>query len=86
SDNTRDPFYAYGDLDGLEVYRAATRILHLDHPIGDWPAAIAATPADQLRLAGCGRIAAGGPADLIVMRARSYSELLSRPQADRTVI
>src|SRR5215212_9202043 len=31
SDNTRDPFYAYGDLDMLEVYREATRILHLDH-------------------------------------------------------
>ena len=33
SDNTRDPFYAYGDLDMLEVWReAVTRILHLDHP------------------------------------------------------
>ena len=31
SDNTRDPFYAYGDLDMLEVYREATRILHFDH-------------------------------------------------------
>ena len=37
SDNTRDPFYAYGDLDMLEVYRMATRILHFDHPVGDWP-------------------------------------------------
>ncbi len=32
SDNTRDPFYAYGDLDMLEVYRMATRIEHFDHP------------------------------------------------------
>lgn len=86
SDNTRDPFYAYGDLDGLEVYREATRILHLDHPIGDWPKAIAATPAEQLRLDGRGRLAVGDGADLIVTRARSFSELLSRPQADRTVI
>ena len=31
SDNTRDPFYAYGDLDMLEVFREATRILHFDH-------------------------------------------------------
>ena len=37
SDNTRDPFYAYGDLDMLEVFREAMRILHLDHPVGDWP-------------------------------------------------
>jgi cytosine/creatinine deaminase len=27
SDNTRDPFYAYGDLDMVEVMREATRIL-----------------------------------------------------------
>ncbi len=31
SDNTRDPFYAYGDLDAVEVFREATRILHFDH-------------------------------------------------------
>ena len=40
SDNTRDPFYAYGDLDMLEVFRRGTRILHLDHPFADWPAAV----------------------------------------------
>ena len=38
SDNTRDPFYAYGDLDMLEVFREAVRIIHLDHPIGAWAA------------------------------------------------
>ncbi len=32
SDNTRDPFYAYGDLDGVEVLREGARILHFDHP------------------------------------------------------
>ena len=40
SDNTRDPFYAYGDLDMLEVYRMATRILHFDHPVADWPRSV----------------------------------------------
>ena len=40
SDNTRDPFYAYGDLDMLEVFREAVRIAHLDHPFGAWPAAV----------------------------------------------
>ena len=39
-DNTRDPFYAYGDLDMLEVLREATRILHLDHAGTDWPRAV----------------------------------------------
>lgn len=86
SDNTRDPFYAYGDLDGLEVYREATRICHFDHPVGDWPKAITATPADLMGLSRHGRLAIGAPADLVLFCARSWTELLSRPQADRTVL
>jgi cytosine deaminase len=85
SDNCRDPFYAYGDHDMMEVYREATRIAHLDHPIGTWPAAAAATPADIAGFA-AGRIGAGRPADLLLFRARSFNELLARPQADRTVL
>ena len=61
SDNTRDPFYAYGDLDMLEVFREATRILHLDHPVADWPTTVAATPAEIMRLDGAGTLAAGAP-------------------------
>ena len=86
SDNTRDPFYAYGDLDALEVYGQATRILHLDHPVGDWPRVIAATPAAHMGLADRGAIRIDGPADLVVFRARTWTELLSRPQSDRTVL
>lgn len=86
SDNTRDPFYAYGDLDMLEVYRMATRILHLDHPVADWPRSVAATPADTMRLDGAGVLATGGPADFIVFRGRSWTELLSRPESDRIVV
>ena len=86
SDNTRDPFYAYGDLDMLEVYRMATRILHFDHPVGDWPQAVAATPASVMRLDGFGTLAAGGCADFIVFKGRSWTELLSRPESDRIVV
>jgi cytosine deaminase len=86
SDNTRDPFYAYGDLDPLEVYREATRIAHLDHPVSDWPKAITSTPADVMGLSSAGRLMVGGPADLVLTRARSWTELLSRPQSDRVVI
>ena len=86
SDNTRDPFYAYGDLDMLEVYRMATRILQLDHPVDDWPKTVAATPAAVMRLEGAGVLAAGGAADMIVFRGRSWTELLSRPESDRIVI
>jgi cytosine deaminase len=85
SDNTRDPFYAYGDLDAVEVFREATRIAHLDHPFGDWPGAITRTPAKVMGIE-AGTIRPGGPADLVLFPARSYSELLSRPQSNRTVI
>ncbi len=86
SDNTRDPFYAYGDLDMLEVYRMATRILHFDHPVADWPRAVAGGPAGMMGLEGAGVLEAGGGADFIVFRGRSLTELLSRPESDRIVV
>lgn len=85
SDNTRDPFYAYGDLDMVEVYRMATRILHLDHPVGQWPSAITSAPAHIMGLP-TPTITQGAPADMILFRARSWTEFLSRPQSDRIVL
>ena len=84
SDNTRDPFFAYGDLDMLEVFGQSARIGHLDHPFADWPRAVTSTPAGWMgRSAG---LSVGDPADLVAFDARSLNELLSRPQADRLVI
>ena len=85
SDNTRDPFYAYGDLDLIEVYREATRILHFDHSARPWLKTVAATPGEVMRLPH-GRMAAGAPAGMIITRARTMNELLSRPQNDRVVL
>jgi cytosine/creatinine deaminase len=85
SDNTRDPFHAYGDLDMLEVFREATRIAHLDHPVDDWPCAIASTPASVMGV-DAGRLSPGAEADLVLFRARNWTELLSRPQSDRIVL
>ena len=85
SDNTRDPFYAYGDMDMLEVMREATRIGHLDHSDDDWPHAFLANPARA-----CGvdvpSLAPGAPADLVITRAREWTELFARPQSDRIVL
>jgi len=83
SDNCRDPFYAYGDYDMMEVYREAVRIAQLDHPFGDWTAAVAATPAASCGFSDHGRIVPGAKADLVLFRARSMTELLARPQSDR---
>jgi cytosine deaminase len=85
-DNCRDPFYAYGDHDMLDTFTAAVKILHLDHPLGDWIATATATPAAIMGLAGNGRLEAGAAADLLVLRARTYSEMLARHQADRVVL
>lgn len=84
SDNTRDPFYAYGDMDMLEVMREATRIGHLDHSHGEWPLAFNMTPADI-----CGFAAAnpnGQPANFVLYNARNWTELFARPQSDRVVV
>jgi cytosine deaminase len=85
SDNTRDPFYAYGDLDMAEVFREATRILHLDHPPAGWAATAGRNPARAMGI-GAGVIRAGAPADLVIFRARGMTEWLARPQADRIVL
>jgi cytosine deaminase len=84
-DNCRDPFHAYGDHDMLDTFGAAVKILQLDHPVGDWIAAATSTPAAIMGL-DCGRIVAGAAADLVVVRARTYSELLARHQSDRVVL
>jgi cytosine deaminase len=85
SDNTRDPFYPYGDLDMMETWREGVRILHLDYPFADWAPAVAATPAKAMGL-DLGVLRAGGRADMIITRARDFPELLARPQSDRIVV
>lgn len=86
SDNTRDPFYDYGDLDMVEVFREATRILLLDHPLGDWPAAVTRTPASICGRPERGVLEPGGPADFVIFNARDWTELMARPQSDRVVV
>ncbi|WP_341366797.1 cytosine deaminase [Yoonia sp. BS5-3] len=85
SDNTRDPFYAYGDMDMLEVMRMATRIAHLDHSDPDWVQSFAATPATVCGFAD-NSLAIGAAADLIICSARNWNELYARPQSDRIVL
>ncbi|WP_160004074.1 cytosine deaminase [Rhizobium sp. 18055] len=86
SDNTRDPFYAYGDLDAVEVFREAVRILQLDHPLDTAARVVTTSPASIAGRPDMGRIAVGRPADLVLFSARRWSEFLSRPQADRVVL
>jgi cytosine/creatinine deaminase len=85
SDNTRDPFYPFGDMDMMEVWREGARILHLDYPFADWAGTVNAAPARAMGL-DLGYLRPGGPADMILTKARDFTELLARPQSDRIVL
>jgi len=85
SDNTRDPFYAYGDLDMMEVWREGVRILHLDYPVRDWAPAVFDAPARAIGVEPP-VLRIGASADMILTRARDFTELFSRPQSDRAVL
>ena len=85
SDNTRDPFYAYGDLDMMEVLREATRIAQLDHSDPDWIRSFNKVPSEV-----CGfsrqALEPGQAADIVICNARDWTELFARPQSDRIVL
>jgi cytosine/creatinine deaminase len=85
SDNCRDPFYGFGDHDMLEVLTQATRIAHLDCPYDEWCRTVTQTPARFMGLPEV-QFGVGQAADLIIFKARYYSELLARPQHDRIVL
>ncbi|MEM7793626.1 MAG: cytosine deaminase [Cyanobacteria bacterium P01_C01_bin.118] len=86
SDNCRDPFYAYGDHDGLEVFKQSVRIGHLDRPFDHWPKSLTSRPAQLMGLNDVGTLTPNTPADLICFKARTLNELISRAQCDRVVI
>lgn len=86
SDNMADAYHAYGDLDMVETFRFAVRAMHLDHPIMDWPAAITRAPGAAIGTGETGLIAPGSAADLVVFKARNWTEFMCRPQSDRLII
>lgn len=86
SDNVRDAFHAYGDLDMVDVFRDSVRMLHLDHPIDHWVSAVTSVPAKQMGLSGVGDLRVGAAADLIVFRARTWNEFIARAQHDRIIL
>lgn len=83
SDNVRDAFYAYGDLDAFEVLLAGIRIGHMDNDLLHAPELVTTAPGQIMGLAGHGWLAPGAPARLIAFAGRSFSEWLSRPTQSR---
>ena len=86
SDNVRDAFYPYGDLDALEVYTQSVRLAHLDTDLAGSVRVVTSTAADLVGRPEFGRISPGATAHLVVFEAGSFSELLCRPAVSRLCI
>ena len=74
SDNCRDPFYAYGDHDVLDVFKQSVRIGHLDRPFDRWPQSVTSRPAQLMGLESMGTLAPGMSADLVCFKGRTLNE------------
>ncbi len=86
SDNHRDPFYPYGDLDVWSTFTLGAQLAHLKSPVSDWLDLITTAPAYMMSLPEVSPVAVGSPADFVLLNARDDSEALARPQSDRVVI
>ena len=86
SDNCRDPCHAFGDHDLLEVLSGGIRMRHLEAEIGKWTASVTKNPLHAMGLTQAGVLQPGTTADLIIFRARTFSEMFSRCHGDRVVI
>lgn len=85
SDNTRDPFHLFGDLDMLDTFRLGVRALQLDDPVDRWLDTVTSTPA-KMTGSSVPAIAPGEPADFIIFEGRSFSEVLARSETGRIVV
>jgi cytosine/creatinine deaminase len=85
-DNCRDAWFPFGDHDMLDTLQQAVRVFQLDDPIAQAVAMAGPTPSDIIRGGALGRLVEKGPADFILLAARSLNEAMCRPQADRIVV
>ena len=78
SDNVQDPWYPGGDFDPIELLRLTPLTSHL------WPAhrqglaPLTTAPARLLDLEWDGLVREGGPADLVLLAAGDWTDLLAR--------
>ena len=86
SDNCRDTYHPFGDLDALEVFGGGVRIGHLDAEMSAWSAAVTKTPASIIGGREVGVLRPGANADFQLFTGRGFSELLARRQSDRIVV
>ena len=83
-DNCRDAWYPYGDHDMVDTLRQAVRVFQLDDTAS--VAMAGSVPAQIVGSTFTGLVKAGESAKLILFNAKSYNEIMCRPQADRIVL
>lgn len=84
-DNVQDPWFPGGDFDPIELIRWATIGSHLLPWQRAGLAPLTTAPARLLNLAWDGVLRIGGPADLVVLAACSWSEVLARSPQRRVL-
>lgn len=76
SDNVRDAFHPYGDMDLLEVFSFGVKIGHLDNPISNWVGTVTSTPYNILTGLDGFTLNERDPANFILFNARELHQLL----------
>jgi len=84
-DNVQDPWYPGGDFDPIELLRLSVPALQLAPWQRQGLMPFSTTPARLMDLAWDGVLRPGAPADLIVLGAGDWSELLARPPQRRVL-
>jgi len=77
-DNVQDAWFPGGDFDPIELIRLTTLASHLLPWRRAGLAPLTTAPARLLNLSWDGVLRLGGPADLVVLAARSWTEVLAR--------
>lgn len=85
ADNVQDPWYPAGDFDPLELLRLSFRAVQLPPWQRQGLMPFTTVPSRLLGLDWDGVLRPGGPADLLVLGAGSWSELLAAPPQRRVL-
>jgi cytosine deaminase len=85
ADNVQDPWYPGGDFDPVELLRLSLRAVQLPPWLRQGLMPFTTVPSRLLDLAWDGVLRPGSPADLLVLGAGSWSELLARPPQRRVL-
>ena len=85
ADNVQDPWYPGGDFDPLELLRLAFRAFHTPPWQRQGLMPFTTIPSALMNLAWDGVLRVGGPADLLLTSATSWSDVLARPPQRRVL-